>query len=123
MTLCALRVASTSRTWRGTVSYVIILPVSPVRSAFAALLLLAFCACARPLQPEDDSDAAIRARIETIVRGRADMDLSHVTIDVYSRVVTITGIVPATDQLKQLKRLIDRVPGVEQIIDNVVVGD
>ncbi|NNN05580.1 MAG: BON domain-containing protein [Elusimicrobia bacterium] len=94
-----------------------------IRCACAAAAVFLAAACARPIQPEDDSDAGIRARIETQVRGRADLDLSHITIDVYSHVVTITGIVPATSQLKALKRLIDRVSGVDQVVENVVVGE
>ncbi len=94
-----------------------------IRCACAAAALFLAAACARPIQPEDDSDAGIRARIETQVRGRADLDLSHITIDVYSRVVTITGVLPEDSQLKVLKHLIDRVSGVDQIIENVVIGE
>jgi osmotically-inducible protein OsmY len=94
-----------------------------LRASLAAALAVS-CACAgRPVQPEDDSDAAIRARIETVVSGRRDLNLSHVTIDVYSRVVTVTGILPEDAQLKALRRLIVRVPGVDQVIENVVVSD
>lgn len=93
-----------------------------LRAALAAALALT-CACAHGIQPEDDSDAAIRARIETQIRGRRDIDLSRVTIDVYARVVTLSGIVPNNAQIHAITRLINRIPGVDQTISNLVVQD
>jgi osmotically-inducible protein OsmY len=93
------------------------------RAAFIAALA-ALCACAhQAVQPEDDSDPAIRARIETQIQGRNDLELRQVTIDVYSRVVTVTGVIRDDAQKKILMRLIRRVPGVEQAIENLIVTE
>jgi len=92
------------------------------RALLIATLALAG-ACARPIQPIDDSDPAIRARIETVIRGRRDLDLSHVTIDVYSRVVTVSGAVPSEKQSRAISRLVDKIHGVDQTINNLVVSE
>lgn len=89
----------------------------------AAVLLTSACARRDAVQPEDDSDPAIRARIETVIGGRRDLDLRKVTIDVYSGDVVLSGIIPDEAQLKTLNRLIQRVPGVQNSVNNVVVAD
>jgi osmotically-inducible protein OsmY len=97
-----------------------------VRASLLAAVVAAAaltCACAHGVQPRDDSDAAIRARIETQIRGRRDIDLSGVTIDVYARVVTVSGIVPSPSQIRAITRLINRVPGVDQTINNLVLKE
>jgi osmotically-inducible protein OsmY len=88
------------------------------------VLVLALCgACARPVQEVDDSDPAIRARIENVIRGRKDLDLSHVQIDVYAHVVTVSGVVPSEKQQRAIMKLVDKIHGVDQAINNLLVQD
>ena len=93
------------------------------RALLALTLLLSAAACTRELQAEDESDPAIRARIEFLLRGRRDLDLSHVTIDVYSRVVTISGIAATPAQMRTIVRLVNGVHGVDETMNNLVVPE
>jgi osmotically-inducible protein OsmY len=94
-------------------------------TALGLFVLLALCAagCMRSVQPEDDSDPAIKARVELALRGRKDLDIRFITVDVYHGLVTISGIVPALEQIRAIERLIKTTPGVEQLMDNVVVQE
>jgi osmotically-inducible protein OsmY len=94
-------------------------------TAFGLLLLLAFAgaACTRVVQAEDDSDPAIKARVEMVLHGRKDIDVRYVSIDVNSGVVTISGIVPGPEQIHAIEKLVRGVPGVDQLMDNVVVQE
>jgi osmotically-inducible protein OsmY len=87
------------------------------------LLCALAAACTRAVQPEDDSDPAIKARVETILHGRKDIDIRYISIDVNSGVVTLSGIVPAPEQIPLIERLVKRTPGVDQVMDNVVVQE
>jgi osmotically-inducible protein OsmY len=90
---------------------------------FLAVFALCGAACMRNVQPEDDSDPAIKARVELALRGRKDLDIRFISVDVYHGLVTISGIVPALDQIRAIERLIKTTPGVEQLMDNVVVQE
>ena len=84
------------------------------------LLALAAAACTRNVQPEDDSDPAIKARVEIALRGRTDIEIRFVSVDVVNGLVTVSGVVPAPEQIRLIQRLIQRVPGVDQVMNNVV---
>ena len=94
-------------------------------TAPALVLLFAFggAACTRNVQPEDDSDPAIKARIESALHGRKDIDIRFITLDVVGGVVTISGIVPAPEQIPLIERLVKRTSGVDSVLDNVVVQE
>jgi osmotically-inducible protein OsmY len=87
------------------------------------LAALAAAACTREIQPEDDSDPAIKARLELALRARKGLDLRYVSIDVNERLVTLSGIVPALEQLRAVERIAKTTPGVEQVMDNLVVQE
>ena len=88
-----------------------------------ALVLLSALACTRAVQPEDDSDSAIKARVQFALQGRAHVDARYVSLDVNGGVVTISGIVPAPDQVLAIERIVKRTPGVDQVMNNVVVQE
>jgi osmotically-inducible protein OsmY len=89
----------------------------------ALLFALAGAGCTRSVQPEDDSDPAIKARVEIALHGRKDIDLRYVSIDVNGGVVTLSGIVPAPEQVPIIERIAKRTAGVEQVMNNVVVQE
>ncbi|MFI5349550.1 MAG: BON domain-containing protein [Elusimicrobiota bacterium] len=91
--------------------------------ALALLFALGTAACTRSVQPEDDSDPAIKARIENALHGRKDLDIRFITLDVNNGVVTISGIVPSPEQIPAIERLVKRTPGVDSVMDNVVVQE
>ncbi len=94
-------------------------------TALGPILLLAFAgaACMRAVQPEDDSDPAVKARVELALRGRKDIDIRFVSIDVNNGLVTISGIVPAPEQIRAIERVVKGTPGVDQLMDNLVVQE
>jgi osmotically-inducible protein OsmY len=90
---------------------------------FLAAALLSTAACRSFVQEEDLSDQAVKARIESILRGRRDLDLKYVTVDVNTAVATISGIVPSRDQARMIRRLAAAVKGVEQVLNNLVIQE
>ena len=89
----------------------------------ALLSALASAACTRAVQPEDDSDPAIKARVQLALQGRKDVDIRYISLDVVNGLVTISGIVPAPEQIRLIERIVKRTPGVDQVMDNVVVQE
>jgi osmotically-inducible protein OsmY len=87
------------------------------------LLALAGAACMRAVQPEDDSDPAIRARVDIVLHGRRDIDIRYISLDVVNGLVTISGVVPDPEQILIIQRLVQKTPGVEQVMNNVVVQE
>ena len=95
-----------------------------MRRAFAALVtLLALSACRGEVQPVDTSDPGIKARIEAQLRGRDDLDLRYVTVDVVDGAVTVSGMVPTRSQIREIDRLVKRTKGVEAALINLVVNE
>lgn len=98
-------------------------PVRPLLLAVAAALALSSSACRATTQEEDLSDHATKARIETLLRGRQDLDLKYVTVDVNAGAATISGIVPNGDQLRAIRRLVTRVRGVDHVLNNLIIQE
>lgn len=93
-------------------------------TALGLVVLFALAgACTRSVQPEDDSDPAIKARVEIALHGRKDVDVRYISLDVNNGLVTISGVVPAGEQIRLIERIVARTPGVEQVMNNVVVQE
>ena len=88
-----------------------------------ALIALGGAACTRSIQAEDDSDPAVKARIENALQGRKDLDIRYVSIDVNGGVVTISGVVPEITQIRAIEKLVKGTPGVDQLMDNLIVQE
>ncbi len=86
----------------------------------AVSVILGLCACMSNVQPLDMTDAGIKARVETALRGQPDLDISHLTIDVISRVVTISGMVNSYQEKAIVTRAVRRTKGVDQAFINVL---
>lgn len=93
------------------------------RALLLASLAAAGAACASTEQAVDNSDAGIKARIEVAIRGRKDLDASHVSVDVEGGVVTLSGIVPSPEQRIVIDRLVKRMSGVDTLLDNLLVQE
>lgn len=90
----------------------------------AVMILVAdFCGCWRNISPVDLSDAAIKARIETALRSRPDVNLRYVTVDVSDRVVTVSGIVESLRERDLIGRIARRAGGVERAVIDIVVPE
>lgn len=97
--------------------------VRPLLPALLAALLLGSSACRGTTQEEDLSDHATKARLEAVLRGRRDLDLRYVTVDVNSGAATISGLVPNGDQLRIIRRLAANVRGVDQVLNNLIIQE
>lgn len=94
-----------------------------MRRLLAILLLATGAACAPAVVDRDDSDPAVKARVEGVLRGRTDLELRYVTITVDQGLVVLSGMVPTQTQRRLAGSLAHRVPGVSQILNNLVVGE
>lgn len=88
-----------------------------------AALAVASSSCRGTMQEEDLSDHATKARIETLLRGRQDLDLKYVTVDVNAGEATLSGIVPNGDQLRIIRRLAAGVRGVDHVLNNLIIQE
>lgn len=94
------------------------------RSAAALLLLAALAAgCRGSMQPVDNSDPAVKARVEAALRGRDDFELRYVSVDCTNGLVTVSGLVPEHRQVREIDRLVKRVPGVRGAMINLAVQE
>ncbi len=92
--------------------------------ALAATLLIGSSACkSATMQEEDNSDQATKARLEAVLRGRRDLDLKYVTVDVNAGAATLSGLVPNGDQLRTIRRLAAQVRGVDQVLNNLIIQE
>ena len=91
--------------------------------ALVAALTLNAAACRSFVQEDDLSDQATKVRIESLLRGRRDLDLKYVTVDVNAGAASISGIVPNGDQLRTIRRLAAGVKGVDQVLNNLVIQE
>jgi len=91
--------------------------------ALVAALTVASSSCRAFRRDEDLSDHATKARIEALLRGRRDLDLKYVTVDVNAGEATISGIVPNGDQLRIIRRLAMGVRGVDHVMNNLIIQE
>ena len=87
---------------------------------FAPAAALTGCGQKRAM---DMSDAAIRARILTELKSHADLDLRLLQVNVHVRVVYLSGVLPNPDMRRKLARVVRRVPGVNQVVTNILIQE
>lgn len=87
-----------------------------------AVLAFGLGGCAHRLSEADLSDPGIKARLESQLRGKK-LDLRYVVIDVHSRIVTLSGMVSSYRDKETLSRVAHGVPGVEQVVVNLIVQE
>ncbi len=88
----------------------------------AVSLLAILAACAGAVSHEDTSDPAIRARLIHALKADGTLDLRTVDIDVHVGVVTLSGIVRSEADKRAMARIARKVPGVEQVVANLLVS-
>ena len=91
--------------------------------ALVTALTVGTTACRSLTQEVDLSDQATKVRIEALLRGRKDLDLKYVTVDVNAGAATISGLVPNIDQLRIIRRLTAGVRGVDQVLNNLIIQE
>jgi osmotically-inducible protein OsmY len=87
-------------------------------------LLAASSGCLRFVADEvDASDSSIRARLESQFQATKGLDLRYVTLDVHSRIVTLSGLVNSFEDKRTLVRIATKTQGVDQVVDNLVLQE
>jgi osmotically-inducible protein OsmY len=91
----------------------------------AGLLLsgVAWTAGCRARVPVDRSDAGITARVKSQLKAHSDLNVRYLDIYTHMRVVTLSGMVDSRAQKRKISHLVRRIPGVRQVIINLVVKD
>lgn len=94
-------------------------------SLFLAGTLLTLAACAgMPAGSDADlSDPGIQANLEASLRAQKGLNLRTVTIDVHSKIVTISGLIDTFENRSLIRRIVRETRGVEQVIDNLVIQE
>ncbi len=87
------------------------------------LALSAALGACRTMQPLDMSDSGIKARIEANLAAQRDLDLRYVTLDVHSRVATVSGLVNSWDEQRLVSRIVQSTKGVDQAVINLVTRE
>lgn len=89
---------------------------------FASLALLS-CAGAPGREPLDNSDPAVTARIKQEFRTHPELNVQYLDLNVDAGAVTISGIVDSIDSREAIRNLVRDVPGVQQVVLNVLIRD
>jgi osmotically-inducible protein OsmY len=77
----------------------------------------------RPRRPARRLPRRGPARIEAELRGRKDLDIRYVTVDVVDGAVTVSGMVPTRSQIREIDHLVKRTKGVEAALINLVLNE
>lgn len=92
--------------------------------ALIAGLLLQLSGCVKNLISDvDRSDPAIKARMEAAFNEDKSLDLRYITIDVHSRIATVSGMVNTQQERSSILRIANSIAGVDQLVINVVVQE
>ncbi|MFH1723605.1 MAG: BON domain-containing protein [Elusimicrobiota bacterium] len=90
-------------------------------AGFAAMGLLA--GCQSRMSGLDLSDPGITARVEAELKARPEISLRYMEINTHMRVVTLSGIARSHEEKRTIAAVVRRVPGVRQVIVNLLVQE
>lgn len=86
-------------------------------------LLFCLCGCARDLRHVDTSDPGITARAQAQLKADPDINPRFLDLSTHVGIVTVSGMVDSADQKRRINRLVSSVPGVKQVILNIIVQE
>lgn len=93
------------------------------RTAAALLALFLTGACSGSRRNLDMSDAAVEARVRTELKAHPELTVRFLDVDADEGIVHVSGMVETPEQRRRIQTLGERVPGVRQMIVNVVVSE
>jgi CBS domain-containing protein len=73
-------------------------------------------------KPADGSDAAIYKTITMEMRKATWLSASYTNVSVHGGIAQLNGVVPSIDQRRALRILVEEIPGVVKVVDNLRVG-
>jgi len=89
----------------------------------AALLAAPITGCHSRLKDMDLSDPAITARVKAALKLNEDLDIRYMEVNTHMRSVTLSGLVESFEDRHRIKRIVRRVPGVRNVMINLVVQE
>ncbi|HAH07772.1 MAG TPA: hypothetical protein DCM05_14825 [Elusimicrobia bacterium] len=93
-------------------------------AALAALLLGgAACASRRSSQTLDMSDPGITARVKAELKAHREIDIRYLDVSTHMGIVTLSGMADSPEARRQITRVVGRVPGVKQLIVNLLIQE
>lgn len=94
-----------------------------VRALTLSLLASFSIACTAGVKDMDLSDPAIRARVHSQLKSNPEINPRYLNVDCHMGIVTLSGMVESIDQKWAMDRVARRVPGVQQVINNLLVQE
>jgi osmotically-inducible protein OsmY len=99
-----------------------------LRDFFAAALIGALAAgagagCLQNLSALDTSDPAVTARVKAELKAHRDVKVQYLDVSTNMGVVTISGMVDSSETRRKVQKIVYRVPGLKQLILNLLVQD
>ena len=92
-----------------------------LRMAFGVLFCL--CGCARDLRHVDTSDSAITARVRAQFKADPDINPRFLDLSTHMGIVTVSGMVDSPDQKRRINKVVSAVPGVKEVLPNIIVQE
>jgi len=96
---------------------------SAARLLLAAALGAALAGCFKSVGAPDLSDPAVLANIESQLKAEKSLDLSYVTLDVHSGVVTVSGLINSWQEKRLIEKIVRHAPGVQEAVINLAVQE
>src|SRR5579863_9493343 len=93
---------------------------------FFLLGSLSFLSCAEPPRVEitdDNSDAAVSARVRQELRAHPGLNIQYLDLNVDNGLVTVSGIVDNVQQRDGIRKIIAGVAGVQGVVVNVLLHE
>ncbi|MBI5630146.1 MAG: BON domain-containing protein [Elusimicrobia bacterium] len=85
------------------------------------LALFGLGACAAGKTAGDGiSDSRIKFQVQRALQAQQGANYRNLDVDVYNRAVTVSGLVNTREDKRALESLLRKIPGVEQVVVNVL---
>lgn len=99
-----------------------------LRGLAAALIIGALCAgagagCMRALNPEDVSDPGITARVKAELKAHKEIDVQYLDVSTHMGIVTISGMAESPEAKRRIYKIVQRIPGVKQLMLNLLIQE
>jgi len=99
-----------------------------LRGFLAAALIGAFAAaagagCIRDLSYLDVSDAGVTARVKAELKSHREVNVQYLDVSTNMGLVTISGMVDSSDARRNVRNIVHRIPGIKQLILNLLVQE
>lgn len=99
------------------------LPLNIRRAAASLTAAFLLMGCARDLRHVDTSDPAITARARALLKADPDINPRFLDLSTHMGIVTVSGMVDSPDQKRRINKLLSSVPGVKQVLVNIIVQE